>query len=167
MPAACLRFNLPHSGDQALYAVTRHRSVGVDLEQHRPDLDIAAVARGALPPQELTVWLALPAQARRHALLACWTRKEACLKAMGTGLSLPPEQITVSLAPGEPPAVISVRGSVQEAARWTVRDLSLGPGYAAALCVEGGGWRLQAIRKIGTMNKHAGETHTLPAAFDA
>ena len=78
-----------------------------------------------------------------QAFFACWTRKEAYVKAKGEGLSIPLDQFEVSLVPGRPAALERVFSDPGEAGRWTLQDLLPAPGYAGALCVEGHGWELK------------------------
>jgi 4'-phosphopantetheinyl transferase len=72
------------------------------------------------------------------AFFACWTRKEAYLKALGDGLAVPLDQFSVSVAPGEPARLLGVAGKPGEAARWSMLELRPSPGYVAALVVEAG-----------------------------
>jgi len=137
-----LRFNLSHSGGLALYAITRGREVGIDLERHRADLADEAIAERFFSRQEVATLRALPPEQRGTAFFAIWTRKEAFLKANGQGLSLPLDQFDVSVTPGEPASVLSTRWDPQEASRWSLQELFPGPGYTAALAVEGHGWQL-------------------------
>jgi len=138
-----LRFNLSHSHGLALYAVTRGRAVGIDLEYVRADLANERIAEQFFSPREVAALRALPAGVRAEAFFNCWTRKEAYVKARGEGLSLPLNQFDVSLAPGEPAALVSTRGDPLEAFRWSLQALFPGPGYVAALAVEGHSWRLR------------------------
>jgi 4'-phosphopantetheinyl transferase len=137
-----IRFNMSHSHELALYAVTRDREVGVDLEYIRADFASHEIARQFFSPGEVARLGALPVSMRTEAFFNCWTRKEAYIKATGKGLSLALDQFDVSLAPGEPAVLLSTRENPQEASRWTLRELSPGPGYVAALAVEGRDWRL-------------------------
>jgi 4'-phosphopantetheinyl transferase len=137
-----IRFNVSHSGDVALYAVTRAREVGVDVELIRPELNAERLAERFFSPREIDTLRTLPADLRRHAFFLAWTRKEAYVKATGDGLSLPLNQFAVSLIPGEPAALLSAEGDPREALRWSLRELTPGPGYVAALAVEGHGWSL-------------------------
>lgn len=138
-----LRFNLSHSGELALYAVARGRELGIDVEQIRSDRSDESIARRFFSPSEVEALLALPEGERRDAFFRCWTRKEAYIKARGDGLSLALDQFDVSLAPGEPATLLRTRQDAADAARWSLRDLPAGPGYAAALAVEGKSWRLR------------------------
>jgi phosphopantetheine--protein transferase-like protein len=139
---ADLRFNVSHSHGLALFALTRGRDVGVDVERARPDFAGEDLARRFFAPAEVAVLLALPAEQRREAFFACWTRKEAYIKAVGKGLALPLDRFEVSLRPGEPAALLAVHDDPREVARWSMRHLDPGPGYAGALAVEGYDWRL-------------------------
>ena len=137
-----IRFNVSHSHGIALYAVTRGREVGVDLERIRSNLEVEEIAERFFSQREVATLRALPTEEQREAFFRSWTRKEACLKARGEGLSLPLDQIDVSLAPGKPDAVPGTQPDSSEASRWSLQELAPVPGYAAALAVEGHGWRL-------------------------
>ncbi|MFZ5918973.1 MAG: 4'-phosphopantetheinyl transferase family protein [Chloroflexota bacterium] len=138
-----LRFNISHANGLAVLAFALGREVGVDVEYIRPDLARLDVAEMFFSAQEVAVLRALPAEAQARAFFDCWTRKEAYIKARGEGLSLPLDQFDVSLSPGEPARLLSTPGDPSEAARWSLRALWPGPGYAAALAAEGPPWQLQ------------------------
>jgi 4'-phosphopantetheinyl transferase len=141
-----VRFNLSHSGGIALYAVALGREVGVDVEQLKDEMDCGGVAERFFSPSEVAALRTLPPEAQKRAFFDCWTRKEAYVKARGDGLSLPLDSFDVSVAPGEPAALLRTRDDACEASRWTLRELSTEPGYAAALAVEGRDWRLRCWR---------------------
>ncbi len=130
-----LRFNVSHSGDLALIAVVWRRAVGVDIECLRADVADEQLARRFFSPLEVASLLSLPERDRQRGFFTCWTRKEAYIKARGKGLSIPLDRFQVSLAPGEPAALLSVQGD--DPARWGLHELRPGPGYIAALAVEG------------------------------
>jgi 4'-phosphopantetheinyl transferase len=132
-----LRFNLSHSNGLALYAVTRGREVGIDLEFVREDFAGFDIAERFFSAREVSALRALPPAARASAFFDCWTRKEAYIKARGEGLSHPLHAFTVSLTPGEPAALLHTDDDPQEAARWSLVELHPGEGYRAALAVEG------------------------------
>ncbi len=138
-----LRFNLSHARSLALFAVTRGRELGVDIEYIRTDLADERIAEQFFSPREVAALRALSAKMRREAFFNCWTRKEAYIKARGEGLSLPLDQFDVSLAPGEPAALLNTLGNPQEARRWSLQKLDPGIGYVAALAVEGDNWPLR------------------------
>ena len=136
-----LRFNLSHSHGLALYAITRAREVGVDLEQVRPDFACEQIARQFFSTREVAALRRLPAGMKVAGFFNCWTRKEAYIKARGEGLALPLDGFAVSLTPGEPAALLTSQEFEPEG-RWSLRALDPGPGYVAALAVEGHDWRL-------------------------
>jgi len=135
-----IRFNVSNSGDLALYAVTLRREIGVDLERLKPMPDGMDIASRFFSAPENEVFAALAEEARDLAFFRCWTRKEAYIKAVGEGLSMPLDCFDVAFAPGEPARILCTRGNPDEAARWTMLGLEPGPGYVGALAVEGGGW---------------------------
>lgn len=137
-----IRFNLSHSQGVALYAFTRGREVGVDIERIRDDLKTAEIAERFFSRQEAAMLRALPIELRHQAFFRCWTRKEAYIKARGEGLSLPLDGFDVSLGPGEPAAMLGTRPDPSEASRWSLHDLAPAPGFAAALAAQGHHWRV-------------------------
>src|SRR5713226_2658116 len=138
-----LRFNLSHSDGLALYAITRGREIGVDLEHIRPDLADGKLAERFFSPAEVKVLRSLPASSQPVGFFNCWTRKEAYIKARGKGLSLPLDQFDVSVVPGEPAALLRVNGDPNETSRWDLHELVPASGYVAALAVEGHDWQLK------------------------
>jgi 4'-phosphopantetheinyl transferase len=133
--AGDLGFNLSHSADLALLAVTRGLEVGIDVESVRLEIDRLNLARRFFGPAETAALLALPPEQQVGAFYACWTRKEAYLKARGSGLSESLKSFQVSIEPGQPPRLIATEtGSVDD---WTLVDLQPWPGFAATLAVEG------------------------------
>jgi len=135
--ADAIRFNLSHSHGTALYAVTRGRELGVDLELIRCDLEADQIAERFFSRSEIVTLRALPPGLRMHAFFLCWTRKEAYIKARGEGLSMPLNQFDVSLIPGEPAALLSTQADSDEVPRWSLRNLTPASGYAAALAIQG------------------------------
>jgi len=138
-----LRFNVSHSYGVALYAVTHDWEIGVDVERIRPDLAGEKIAERFFSPREAAMLRALPARMQQEAFFTCWTRKEAYLKAKGEGLTLRLDEFEVSVVPGEPAALLSVKGDPQEASQWSLKELDPGPGYVGALAVKGHGWHLR------------------------
>lgn len=132
-----IAFNLSHSCGVAVYAVTRNRNVGVDLEYTNQYIEFDQMAKRFFSPREASLFLQLPAQEKRGAFFSCWTRKEAYVKARGGGLSLDLRCFDVTLAPGQPASLLRVAGDASEVQRWSLSDLPAPAGYAAALAAEG------------------------------
>jgi 4'-phosphopantetheinyl transferase len=130
-----LSFNLAHSGDRAVYAFARNVQVGIDIEQLRNDLPVLELAERFFSPRERTALRSLPKDERREAFFRCWTRKEAYLKALGQGLSVPLERFTVSAKPDESPILLEPLPSGNPP-DWTILDIPADTGFTAALAVQ-------------------------------
>ena len=138
-----LTFNLSHSGNMALYAITRNMEIGVDVERVRSDFEYEEIAKRFFSVGEVAVLRTIPTAEKLEAFYHCWTRKEACLKAHGKGLSLPLDSFEVSLAPWDPPMLLNTKDEFQEHSLWTLSDLNPGIGYMGALAVKGIGCRFK------------------------
>jgi 4'-phosphopantetheinyl transferase len=126
-----LDFNLAHSGDLALLAFSSRR-VGVDVERLRDMPNALAIARRFFSPREVAALTRLAEDARRDGFFNAWTRKEALMKAAGTGLAAL-EGTEVSLAPDEIPAVLHAPGGAEA---WQLFHLEPAPGFVGALAVQ-------------------------------
>jgi 4'-phosphopantetheinyl transferase len=158
--AVDLRFNLSHSHGLAVYAVTNGREIGVDLEYNSENMDIEAIAERFFSAQESAALKSLPDHEKSKAFFACWTRKEAYIKARGEGLSVPLDSFSVSLIPGKPAELLDVQGD-PEISRWSLMELVPEARYVGALAVEGRDWRPRYwdfVRFIhGTRTTHHGD----------
>jgi 4'-phosphopantetheinyl transferase len=137
-----LRFNLSHSRGMALIAITKNRDIGVDIEGINPNFSCLEIAEKFFSPLENSVLRSLPEHLQPTAFFTCWTRKEAYIKAVGKGLSIPLNQFDVSLAPGEPAALLNVEGNPEEASKWSLIELFPSSDMVAAVAVAGDCWKL-------------------------
>lgn len=135
--ASSLQFNVAHSHDLALYALTCDRDVGVDIEHLQSRISGDEIAERFFSSEEVAALRVLPPAQQQEAFFNCWTRKEAYLKANGEGIAFGLDKFTVSLAPGEPAALLSTLLDPAEADRWSICHLDPGPGYAGAVAVSG------------------------------
>jgi 4'-phosphopantetheinyl transferase len=128
-PPGGVHFNLSHSTAMAICAVAR-TEIGADIEAARGLRDRSSLEEACFGPKERE-WLAAAAAAdgaeTDDAFFACWTRKEAVLKACGAGLSLGLHSFEV-LPDSEGAFVALAAGR-----RYRVADLLPPPGYAAAI----------------------------------
>ena len=138
-----LSFSMTHSLGMALYTITRSRDIGIDLEHIDTNVACNQIAERFFSAYEVSMLREVPKQIQHEAFFCCWTRKEAYLKARGTGLSLALSQFDVSVTPGGSVALLSTREEDQDIARWSLHDLSPDYGYVAALAVEGHSCRLK------------------------
>jgi 4'-phosphopantetheinyl transferase len=132
-----LAFNVSHAGGVALVALGSGR-VGVDVETMRPDVEMRALARRFFTRAENAALERLDGEELLRGFYACWTAKEAFVKAVGEGLSFELDRVEVAVHP-QPARVLSVDGDAAAAARWTLTAINAGPGYAAAVAVDSPG----------------------------
>jgi len=130
-----LRFNVSHTEGLAVLALVREREIGVDAEKIRAQPDAQKLAKRFFSAREQLFLGKLSGDELQRAFFRCWTRKEAYIKAKGEGLSIPLHAFDVSLEEDQPAALVGTRPDPTEAGRWTLYDLSVGQGYAAALTV--------------------------------
>lgn len=123
LPDTTLRFNLSHSDDLMLLAVTHGRELGVDVEYMKPNVPFETLADHYFDPEDAWDLRLLPASQRPWKFYDIWTTTEAQLKASGVGLS---------------------HGThVSDAERWSMMKFTPAAGYAAAVAVEGGDFQLK------------------------
>lgn len=132
-----IEFNLSHSGDVALVALSRERRLGVDVEQTRPSVALDEIRQRLFSPVEQEEIGALPEAARIDGFFACWTRKEAAIKALGGSIAELAAEVVVTAHPREPAQLRRMPSTESSADLWQLQDLPVGEGYAAALCYEG------------------------------
>ena len=130
-----LRFNASHSHELAVYAFVLDDEIGVDVEYIKTDFAGEDIARHFFSAHEVETLLGLPETERAAAFFRCWTRKEAYIKAIGSGLSHPLDEFDVTLAPDAPAALLRDHRDPNATARWSMSNLEL-DGYAGALVVE-------------------------------
>jgi 4'-phosphopantetheinyl transferase len=136
-----LAFSVSHSKLLAVYAFARSAAVGVDVE-HGEAGDCDAIVRQFFSAREWREYSALPACEKRGAFLRSWTRKEACLKATGAGMSRSLSDVEVPIM-ADGPATLSSAGDVTE---WWLEDVPAPAGFIGAVAVRGGPRRLTIKR---------------------
>jgi 4'-phosphopantetheinyl transferase len=134
-PNLDLRFNLSHSGEVAVFAIGRSCEIGVDVEQVRPLPDRMQIAERFFASGEIADLKDLPAGSQHAAFYRAWTRKEACVKGIGEGLSHPLHTFQVTLRPTDPAGVHDLVVDQPFFASWSLHHLSPAPGYIGALAL--------------------------------
>lgn len=95
-------FNVAHARAYSMLAFSRAGDVGCDIEDRFVDEDVLGQCRLVLHPSELEVIDALPPSQRREAFSRYWVRKEAVLKAAGSGFLRDPREVTTGLEERHP-----------------------------------------------------------------
>ena len=137
-----LYFNVSHSHDLTLIAVTRRGEVGVDVERLRPFANDLGLAERFFSRHESTALRALPAEQRIEAFFHAWTRKEAFLKASAHGLTYGLDRVEVTLLRDEPARFVRIDGEEHAARRWSLHHLTPAAGYVGALAMHQHDYRL-------------------------
>ena len=141
LDGAALAFNLSHSADRALLAVSRF-VVGVDLEHERTRLDPLGLASRFFFGAEHAAIRDAPAAERAATFLRYWVSKEAVLKAQGVGLAFPLDAFAIVFARDGATARVTSTDPRRLSPAWTVRMLSVGAGWPAAVAAAGDDWTL-------------------------
>ncbi len=124
-----IRFNLSHSKNLVLYAITSDRELGIDLEFIRPITEAEQIANRCFSKREKAIFQALSPEQKPTGFFHHWTRKEAYLKAVGDGLAASNDDFDRTVA------IESDR-----AHRWFLRSFVPAANYLATVAVEGNGW---------------------------
>ena len=130
-------FNLSHSGDYALCALTKTHSTGIDIEKIRnadPGYYLRLATR-FFSRKEFEAINAAPEHDRSLFFFACWTRIEAYLKRHGLGLRLPLSGFTVNVDPAESARLIETPWRPEDLMMTRLQDLPAPLGYQTALAV--------------------------------
>lgn len=133
-------FNLSHSHEVALIAVTEGREIGVDVEWIKKDFAFGEVAQRFFTAREVAALQALPSEFQRRTFYRCWSSKEAFLKAKGTGLSGELDEVEILFSPQKG---VRIDGTIPG---WTLVELNPRDGYVGALVVEGTECRLKRFQ---------------------
>ena len=128
-----LRFNVSHTDDLAIVAISETHEVGVDIESLARTVDHDALARKYFSATERHYFSQLPAIQRNAHFLRTWTCKEAIAKARGDGLHAPFAQIEVSVGTDTGPRLLALPG--ESTGGWTLHDMNAGRGYVATLAL--------------------------------
>ncbi len=128
-------FNLSHSDGWAALAVGGTEPLGVDIERFRPvERDLA---KRFFSPAENAELATLSKADRPAGFFRCWTRKEALVKALGTGLTVELDAFDVSLSPGAPAEMKAMRLPGARAGDWSLTHLHLADDFVGALATRG------------------------------
>jgi 4'-phosphopantetheinyl transferase len=132
-----LEFNLSHSKDLAVCAFGLNHAIGIDVEYLHPMSDMNNFAEQYFSPRESAYINSLPAEQKESAFFKLWTCKEAFLKANGSGLTMPLNEVEIFLESGVNAVLSSISGDKVEAMKWRLETFNPLPGYQAACIIRG------------------------------
>ncbi len=146
-------FNLSHSDGWAALVVapdtTESVQLGIDIEAERAVED--GVAAQYFSTSEYAALSALPDRDWMGGFFRCWTRKEAVIKAAGSGLSTPLDSFNVTLAPGDPARITRVSGDLAPVGTWSLTHLDLAPRFVGAIAAVTDGKKIRLSLKEGSL----------------
>jgi 4'-phosphopantetheinyl transferase len=128
-----IQFNVTHSSNFAAIVVAAGCELGIDAEREHEVPEMQQIAKQFFCAEEAAEVLELAPSERIGAFFRCWTRKEAYLKAIGSGFGEPLDGFRVTVLPDSPARILHIRCDSSDAQKWTMHDLSLASGYIAAL----------------------------------
>lgn len=136
-------FNLSHSADAAALGVCAERPLGLDIEEIKPFAD--DLPAKFFSQQEQAALAALPEAERLAGFYRTWTRKEAVLKALGGGLSIPLAHFAVSLDADDRAELLWMREDLGAASHWALAPFNPIKGFTAAVAADTGGRPLRLV----------------------
>jgi len=143
-----IKFNISHSGDTILLGFVQRYSIGIDVEYTKRKVDVEKIAQLFFSEEEVSSLFALDQAYHTQAFYNCWTRKEAFIKAEGSGLSFPLDQFVVSLDSTKEATLIDTKWDKKEKEKWALNTIEPGKDYIGAVSVKGAvsdiqSWRYQ------------------------
>ena len=129
-------FNVSHSGNMSVVALSSGFEVGIDIEHTNREINVAEIAGSFFSKKEIEKLASLTGALQKEAFFRCWTRKEAYLKGKGRGLSMDLDRFEVSLLPDESPSILADEDCPEDVHSWRLYDITPLPGYIGALSVE-------------------------------
>ena len=137
IPKYNLSFNVSHSGNFSVIGFFKGAEIGVDIEECKNDFDVLEIAQNFFSKKEIEALNQIPENQRERAFFRCWTRKEAFIKAEGSGLSFPLDKFTVSLKSDDEASLLNTYWDEKEKSKWSLHAFSPYPNYLAAVAVKG------------------------------
>ena len=128
-----LAFNLSHTANQMVVAIAKNCELGVDIEQCKPRLNLAALVDKCFAEEEKNYWQQLPTSQQTLTFYQFWTRKEAFVKATGRGIALGLNRCVIN--PENHHELMRIPEQFGLASDWLIRDVVLGEAICGALVV--------------------------------
>lgn len=133
-----IHFNLSHSGDRLVLAVSRLSALGVDIEASHRSRRIERIAGRYFSRAEIEALLQLTPRQQLARFYELWTLKESYIKARGMGLALPLQQFGFEFTGDKSLEFQAARELDDEPGRWRFWQLEPGGDYKLALAVKPG-----------------------------
>lgn len=132
-----INFNISHSNKAILIGFVLNDNFGIDVEYTQRKLNVKRLAKQFFSEEELNALLALDITDRLQGFYNCWTRKEAFIKALGSGLSFPLHQFVVSLNSTDNAMLEKTKWDEKEKYKWVLKTVKHKDNYIGAFAVRG------------------------------
>ena len=142
-------FNVTHSGNQAMIALSLDRTIGIDIEFIRHNVDFKKLAKRFFSKQEARALDDLDEINLPRVFFSCWTRKEAFVKALGDGISFGLSEFSISIDPDDKGIALITHWDKSQALKWTLLNIITDEDYVAAIATE------NPVNKLRTWNAHS------------
>lgn len=129
-------FNLSHSGNIALIAITQGIEVGVDVEKVEREIDYLNLAKSFFSQSEYMSILSAVNSEQLASFYRCWTGKEAIVKAYGKGLSIPLDSFSIDLGCHRPYQVVELKAVMEKRISWRLRSVEMDHNFFASIAYE-------------------------------
>lgn len=130
-----IEFNLSHTRGLVCCVVAMGSPVGVDAEELVEFPDHFELAKSFFAPAEVALLNRHSGTEKSRLFMRIWTLKEALVKALGRGLSLPLDEFAISLSPDRPPVVSFADVHELQPDHWQFAEVQLAGSYQIALAV--------------------------------
>jgi len=130
-----LHFNVSHSGKFSLISFFKDAEIGIDIEESKPNFDVLDLAQNFFSKLEIEDLRKISEKEKHRAFYRCWTRKEAFIKAQGSGLSFPLNKFRVSLNNDYEAKLLNTYWDEKIKKKWSLKSFVPSTGYLAAVAV--------------------------------
>ena len=126
-------FSISHSGDYVLVGVGANLQIGIDIEKHKPEIDVEGIGKFVFAPEEMRQLMAERHDGRFARFYRQWTAKEALLKAIGSGFTRDPRDFAIIL--DATPTLVQIRHAqlTEHQSDWVVEVIGAPAAYSAAI----------------------------------
>ena len=132
-----IQFNVSHSANAIVLTFVKKDKIGVDIEHTKRNIEVNTIAKQFFSKEEITALFSLDEKYQKQAFFNCWTRKEAFIKALGSGLSFPLDQFVVSLDTIKNAQLLATKWDDKEKEKWFLKSFEAVKDYIGALSVKG------------------------------
>lgn len=132
-----LYFNISHSGGYVVCAFSRFNNLGIDVECVKSEIDIDNLASNYFAKEEVNRLIKIPTCQRLDRFYQYWTMKEAFIKAIGMGLSMPLDHFYIDILDREKAKVIVNKKYDFSSQEWLIRQINIFPKCKMAVCFAG------------------------------